>query len=139
MHSFIAYDTPFIRCMRYTTEPRATIDNSIPVTCNSKLPRCYTKTEITAEQFILGMWPTISHILSPKQHSMIRVVRIPHVGTKRKPLTKAVSPNILVLWWPYMTISKLCLASCAIMCNVSLALTCVPHITEWHEDEGPRY
>ena len=34
--------------------------------------------------------------LSPKQHSMIRLVRIPHIDTKRKPLTKARSPNILV-------------------------------------------
>ena len=81
-----------------------------PVTCNSKLPRCYTKMAIVAEQMILGMWPTILHLLSPKQHSMItilhllspkqhsmiRVVHIPHIGTKRKPLTKAGSPNILV-------------------------------------------
>ena len=49
-----------------------------------------------AELMVLGMWPTISHLLSPKLHSMIRVVRIPHIGTKRKPLTKAGSPNILV-------------------------------------------
>ena len=34
--------------------------------------------------------------LLPKQHSMIRVVCIPHIGTKRKPLTKAGSPNILL-------------------------------------------
>ena len=34
--------------------------------------------------------------LSPKQHSMIRIVRIPHIGTKRKPLTKAGSPNVIV-------------------------------------------
>ena len=50
-----------------------------------------------AEQKILGMWSTISHILSPKQHSMIQVVCIPHICTKRKPLTKAGSPNIHVL------------------------------------------
>ena len=56
----------------------------------------YMKMAIMAELMILGMWPTISHLLSPKQHSMIRVVRIPHIGTKRKPLTKAASPNILV-------------------------------------------
>ena len=31
------------------------------------------------EQTILGMC-TISHLLSPKQHSMIRVVRIPYIG-----------------------------------------------------------
>ena len=54
-----------------------------------------------AEQMVLGMWPTISHVLSPKQRSMIRVMHIPysliaHVGTKRKPLTKAGSSNILV-------------------------------------------
>ena len=78
--------------MRFTTGPC----NGIPVTCNLKLPRCYTKTAIMAEQLILGMWPTISHLLSPKQHSMIRVVHIPHIGTKKKPLTKAGSPNILV-------------------------------------------
>ena len=34
--------------------------------------------------------------LSLKQHSMIRIVRIPHIGTKRKPLTKAGSPNVIV-------------------------------------------
>ena len=51
--------------------------HGIPVKCNSKLPRCCTKTAIMAEQLILGMWPTISLLLSPKQHSMIRVVRIP--------------------------------------------------------------
>ena len=39
---------------------------------------------------------TISHLLSPKQHSMIRVVHIPHIGMKRKLLTKAGSANILV-------------------------------------------
>ena len=49
-----------------------------------------------AEQMILGMWPTISHLLSPKQHSMIGFVRIPLIDMKRKPLTKAGSPNILV-------------------------------------------
>ena len=49
-----------------------------------------------AEQIIVGMWSIISHLLSPKQHSMIRVVRIPHTGMKRKPLTKAGSPNKLV-------------------------------------------
>ena len=48
------------------------------------------------EQLILGMWPNISHLLSRKQHSMIRLVRIPHIGMKRKLLTKAGSPNILV-------------------------------------------
>ena len=35
---------------------------------------------IMAEQLILGIWPTISLLLSPKQHSMIRVVRIPIRG-----------------------------------------------------------
>ena len=54
------------------------------------------KMAIMAEQMILSMWPTISHLLSPKQHSMIRVVRIPRIGTKRNPVTKAGSPNILV-------------------------------------------
>ena len=49
-----------------------------------------------AEQLILGMWPIILHLLSPKQHSMIRLVHIPHIGTKRKSPTKAGSPNILV-------------------------------------------
>ena len=34
--------------------------------------------------------------LSPKQHSMIQVVRTPHIGTMRKLLTKAGSLNILV-------------------------------------------
>ena len=34
--------------------------------------------------------------LSLKQHSMIRIVRIPHIDTKRKPLTKAGSPNVIV-------------------------------------------
>ena len=38
-----------------------------------------------AKQMILCMWLTIS-----------QVVRIPHIGTKRKPLTKAGSPNIHV-------------------------------------------
>ena len=49
-----------------------------------------------AEQMVLGMWPTSSHLLSPKQHSVIRVVRIPHIGTKIKPLSKAGRSNILV-------------------------------------------
>ena len=34
--------------------------------------------------------------LSPKQHSMIRIVRIPHIGTKIKPLTKAGSSNVIL-------------------------------------------
>ena len=70
--------------------------HGIPIMYNSKLPRCYTKMAIMAGQLILSVWPTISYLLSQKQHSMIRVVRIPHIGTKRKPLTKAGSPNILV-------------------------------------------
>ena len=48
------------------------------------------------EQMVVGMWPTILHLLSPKQHSMIRAVHIPHISTKRKPLRKAGSPNIIV-------------------------------------------
>ena len=48
------------------------------------------------EQMILGMWPTMLHLLSLKQRSMIRVVRIPYIDMKRKPLTKAGSSNILV-------------------------------------------
>ena len=48
------------------------------------------------EEMILVMWPTVSHLLSLKQHIMIRVVRIPHIGTKRKPLTTVGSPNIFV-------------------------------------------
>ena len=44
---------------------------------------------------ILDMGP-LSHFPPPKQHSMIRFVRIPHIDAKRKPLTKAGSPNILV-------------------------------------------
>ena len=54
----------------------------------------YTKTAIMAEQLILGMWPTISYLLSPKQHSMIRFVRIPHIAMKRKSLTQVGSPNM---------------------------------------------
>ena len=50
----------------------------------------------TAKQLIIGMWPTISHLLTPKQHSMIRFVHIPHIGTKRKTLINEGSPNILV-------------------------------------------
>ena len=34
--------------------------------------------------------------LSTKQYSMIRVVHISHIGMKRKPFTKAGSPNILL-------------------------------------------
>ena len=49
-----------------------------------------------AELMVLSIWPTISHLLSPKQHSMIRLVHILHIDTKRKPLTKAGSLNILV-------------------------------------------
>ena len=54
------------------------------------------ETAIMAEEMIVGMWPTILHLLSPKQHSMMRLVRIPHIDTKRKPLTKAGRPIILV-------------------------------------------
>ena len=43
----------------------------------------YTKTAIKAEQMILSMWPTILHLLSLKQHSMIRVARIPHISPYR--------------------------------------------------------
>ena len=70
--------------------------HSIPVMSNSKPPRCYMKTTIMAEQLILGVWPTISHLLSLKQHITILFMHIPHIGTKRKPLTKAGSPNIPV-------------------------------------------
>ena len=35
MHSLIAYDTPFIRQMRFTTEPCVTIDNTL---LNSQIP-----------------------------------------------------------------------------------------------------
>ena len=85
MHSFIAYDTPFIRQIHFITEPH---------TGNVQFEA--SKLKVLHENGILGMWPTISHLLSLKQHSMIRVVRNPHTNTKRKPLTKAGSPNILV-------------------------------------------
>ena len=49
-----------------------------------------------AEQLIVGMSPTISHLLSPKQHNMIRVVCIPLISMKRKLLTKARGPKIHV-------------------------------------------
>ena len=49
-----------------------------------------------AEEMTVGMWPTILYLLSLKQHSMMRLVRIPHIDVKRKPLTKAGRPNILV-------------------------------------------
>ena len=57
--------------------------------------KVYTKTAIMAKQTSLSMWPTISHLLSPKQRSIL-FMRIPHIDTKRKPLTEAGSPNILV-------------------------------------------
>ena len=60
-----------------------------------KASKVYMKMAIMAEQLILGMWSTISYLLSPKQHS-IRFIRISHIGTKRKLLTEAGSPNILV-------------------------------------------
>ena len=46
------------------------------------------KTANMEKQLILGMWPMISHLLSPKQHS-IRFMHIPHIGMKRKLLTEA--------------------------------------------------
>ena len=85
MYSFIVYDTLFIRRMRFITEPR-TGNKASKLKVLHENSRTYD-----------GMWPTISHLLSPKQHSMIRVVPITHINTKRKPLTKAGSPNIPVL------------------------------------------
>ena len=87
-------DTPFIRLMHFIMELR----NGNEV---SKLKVLHENgnRSIMAEQMILGMWPTISHLLLLKQHStcMIRVLRIPHISTKRKTLTKAGSPDIPVL------------------------------------------
>ena len=66
--------------------------------------------------------------LSPKQHSVIRVVRIIHVGTKRKPLTEAGSPNILV---HVVTIYDAFQAVFGFLSlTFTLALTHVPHIRE---------
>ena len=71
MHSFIAYDTPFIRWMHFTMEPHSRYAGNVQFEAS----KVYTKTAIMAEQFIVGMWPTISHLLPPKT-----AVRIPHIG-----------------------------------------------------------
>ena len=117
--------------MRFTS---GAMCHGIPVTCNLKLPRCYTKMAIMAEQLIVGMWPTISYLLSLKQHSVIPFVSIPHIDTKRKLLTKVESPNILV----HVVATYDALASCVAICYISLTftltLTCLPRITEWYED-----
>ena len=39
----------------------------------------------------------LAYYITETAYSMIRIVCIPHIGTKRKLLTKAGSPNILVL------------------------------------------
>ena len=62
----------------------------------SKLKVLHEKDNHGRAEVLLGMWPTILHLLSPKQHSMIRVMHTPHICTKRKPLTKAGRLNILV-------------------------------------------
>ena len=72
------------------------------VICNSKLTYkvFYWKTAIMVEQLILRMWSTILHLLSPKQHSMKRVIRISHIGTKKaeeKVAHQAGSPNTVKL------------------------------------------
>ena len=114
---------------------RSHVHNNYTGNVQFKASKVYTKTAIMAEQFIFGMWPTISHILSPKQHS-IRFMHIPHIGTKKKPLTEAGSQIYLYMWWSRTTLPKLCSASCVAMCYTSLTftLTCLPHITEWYED-----
>ena len=70
-----------------------------------------------AEQMILCIY--VAHnlaSLSPKQHSMIRVVCTPHIGMKRKPLTKAGSSNILVHVEAMYDTSKLYSTFCVAMC-----------------------
>ena len=83
--------TPFIRRMRFITEPR---------TGNVQFKA--SKLKVLHENGNHGRADDSRYVahhlvsLSLKQHSMIRVVRIPHIGTKREPLTKAASPNKLV-------------------------------------------
>ena len=119
--------------MRFTMEPC----HGIPVTCNSKLPRCYIHENGNHGKAVDSRY-VAHHLasLSPEQHSMIRFVRIPHIGTKRKPPTKAGSPN--TYWWPRMMSSKLCLASFVAMSfiflTLMLVLTRFPRIMEWYKD-----
>ena len=111
--------------------------HDIPVTCNSKLPRCYTKMAIMAEQLIHGMWPTIPHLLPMKQHSMMRFVHTPYIGTKRNPLTKEGSQNILVhVVAMYDAFQAVLGFSCRHVLHLPdvHALTCLPRITECYED-----
>ena len=44
-------------------------------------------------------------LLSLKQRSMIRVVRIPHTGTKRYLLAEAMSPDMYLYTWRLLTCS----------------------------------
>ena len=77
------------------------------------------KTTIMADQMVLGVWPTISHLLSPKQHSIIQIVHIPDICTKRKPLTKTWSPNMLVhvvaTYDDFKAVSFFCVSPCVKM------------------------
>ena len=117
--------------MHFTTEPRSRYTGNVQFEAS----KVYTKTAIMAEQLILSMWPTISHILSPKQNS-IQFMRIDHIDTREKAAHRGREP--LYTWWPRTILSKLYSASCVAMCYISLtltlALTRFPHITEWYED-----
>ena len=68
------------------------------LTCNSKLPGVPVLHENRNHGRAVDSRYVVHHVasLSPKQHSMIRFVCIPHIGTKRKPLTKAGNLDILV-------------------------------------------
>ena len=114
------------------------LGSNISIRYNSKLSRCFTKMAIVAEQLVLGMWPTILHLLSPKQHS-IRFVHISHIGTKRKLVTKAGSPNILVhvvaTYDAFQAVlSFLCRHVHYISLTFTLKLVHLLRITEWYED-----
>ena len=93
------------------------------------------KTAIMAKQFILGMWPNISHLLSPKQHSTINESRAFPNRYEEKAAHQGRESKYthLYTWWPRKTLSKLCSASCVAMCYVSLTftlmLTCLPCMT----------
>ena len=84
--------------------------------------------------------PPPHHLLSPKQHSMIRVKCIPRIDTKRKSLTKGrvskytCTPGGHVRRFPSCT--WLLVSPCATHFSLTftLVLTHLPCITEWYED-----
>ena len=88
MHSFISYNTPFTRRMRFTTKPPVTVYRQRAI---QSFRGVILKQQSWQSSRSSTCGPPLRHLF---YRNSIRVLCIPHIGTKRKPLTKAESRKL---------------------------------------------